>query len=156
MAGTRPGSIGLPSNMRYCNPTWQIITLISHIRSYPPSCSQLLPQSHFLFNNSTIIAELKVQLSFSIFPTHNHVSSATTLVSVRNTRVFRTALTALTEPRTLWRRITHYPSSRQRVALHTYSFTLWWCLRTIRRIHVLRSSQGLQLYWSRLHNAWRC
>jgi len=28
-------------------------------------------------------------------------SSATTLVSVRNTRVFRTALTALTEPRTL-------------------------------------------------------
>jgi len=36
--------------------------------------------------------------------------SATTLVSVRNTWVFRTALTALTEPRTLWRRITHYPS----------------------------------------------
>jgi len=29
------------------------------------------------------------------------VASATTLVSVRNTRVFRTALTALTEPRTL-------------------------------------------------------
>jgi hypothetical protein len=28
-------------------------------------------------------------------------TSATTLVSVRNTRVFRTALTALTEPRTL-------------------------------------------------------
>jgi len=36
-----------------------------------------------------------------------------TLVSVRNTRVFRTALTALTDPRTLWRRITHY-------LLHTY------------------------------------
>jgi len=33
------------------------------------------------------------------------VSSATTLVSVWNTRVFRTALTALAEPRTLWRRI---------------------------------------------------
>jgi len=29
------------------------------------------------------------------------VTSATTLVSVRNTRVFRTALTALMEPRTL-------------------------------------------------------
>ena len=37
------------------------------------------------------------------------VTSATTLDSVRNTRVFRTALTALTEPRTLWRRITRYP-----------------------------------------------
>jgi len=47
-------------------------------------------------------------------------TSATTLVSVRNTRVFRTALTALTEPRTLWRRITRYPSPRQWVALHTY------------------------------------
>jgi len=37
-------------------------------------------------------------------------TSATTVVSVRNTRVFRMALTALTEPRTLWRRITRYPS----------------------------------------------
>ena len=82
--------------------------------------------------------------------------SATTLVSVRNTQVFRTALMALTEPRTLWRRITRYPSPRRRVALHTYSFTLWWCLRTIRRTCVLHSSQGLQLCWSRLHNAWRC
>jgi len=36
-------------------------------------------------------------------------TSATTLVSVRNTGVLRTALTALTEPRTLWRRITRYP-----------------------------------------------
>jgi len=36
-------------------------------------------------------------------------SSATNLVSVTNTRVFRTALTALTEPRTLWLRITCYP-----------------------------------------------
>jgi len=34
------------------------------------------------------------------------ITSATTLVCVRNTRVFRTALMALTEPRTLWRRIT--------------------------------------------------
>jgi len=47
-------------------------------------------------------------------------ASATTLVSVRNTRVFRTALTTLMEPRTLWRRIARYPSPRRRVALHTY------------------------------------
>ena len=47
-------------------------------------------------------------------------ASATTLISVWNTRVFRTALTALTEPRTRWGRITRYPSSRRRVALHTY------------------------------------
>ena len=46
-------------------------------------------------------------------------SSATTLVSVWNTRVFRTALTALTEPRTLWRRIARCPSPRRRVALHS-------------------------------------
>jgi len=31
------------------------------------------------------------------------------------------ALTALTEPRTLWRRITRYPSPRRRVALHSIS-----------------------------------
>ena len=34
--------------------------------------------------------------------------SATTLVSVWNTRVFQTALTVLNEPRTLWQRITRY------------------------------------------------
>jgi len=47
-------------------------------------------------------------------------ASATTLISVWNTRVFRTALTAVTEPCTLWRRITRYPLPRRRVALHTY------------------------------------
>ena len=46
-------------------------------------------------------------------------TSATTGVSVWNTRVFRTALTALTEPSTLWRRITRYPSPRRRVAFHS-------------------------------------
>jgi len=54
--------------------------------------------------------------------------SATTLVSVRTTRVFRTALTALTEPRTLWRRIRPYPSPSRRVALHSISkmcFSHW-------------------------------
>jgi len=55
-------------------------------------------------------------------------TSATTLVSVRNTQVFRTALTALTEPHTLWRRISRYPSRRRRVALHSISkmyFSHW-------------------------------
>jgi len=47
-------------------------------------------------------------------------SLATTLDSVRNTQVFRTALTALTEPRTLWWGITRYPSPRRWVALHSY------------------------------------
>ena len=39
--------------------------------------------------------------SYNSAPTVPQGSSAITLVSVRNTRVFRTALTALTEPRTL-------------------------------------------------------
>ena len=55
-------------------------------------------------------------------------SSATTQVSVRNTQVFRTALTPLTEPHTLWRRIRRYPSPRGRVAVHSISkmyFSHW-------------------------------
>jgi len=55
-----------------------------------------------------------------IFRIRQGASSATTLVSIRNSRVFRTALTALTEPRTLWQRITRYPLPRRRVPLHTY------------------------------------
>jgi len=47
-------------------------------------------------------------------------SSATTLLSFRNTRGFRTALTALTEPRTIWRRNTLYLSPRWWVVFHTY------------------------------------
>ena len=47
-------------------------------------------------------------------------TSAMTLVCVWNTRVFRTALRALTEPRTVWRRITCYPAPRRQVALHRY------------------------------------
>jgi len=53
-----------------------------------------------------------------------HISgaaSATTLLSVSNTWVFWTALTALTEPRALWRRIARYPSPRQWVVLHSIS-----------------------------------
>jgi len=45
-------------------------------------------------------------------------TSATTLVYVRNTRVSRTALMALTEPRTLWRGITRCPSPMRRVQVY--------------------------------------
>jgi len=103
--------------------------------------------------------DIRSKSTAQTLPLHSpidHTTSATTLISFRNTRVFRTALTALTEPRTLWRRITRCPLPTRQVALHTYSFTLWWCLRTIRRTRVLHSSQGLQLCRSRLHNAWRC
>ena len=87
-------------------------------------------------------------------------TSATTPVSVRNTRVFWMALTALTEPCTLWRRIWHFPSPRWWVALLTYFLYfapgMRWRIRTIRTIRVLHTSQGLQLCCSHLHNAWRC
>jgi len=79
--------------------------------------------------------------------------SSTTLVSVRNTRVFRTALTALREPHTLWRRITCYPSPRRWVASHTY---LLYCVVTYMHIRTTRVLHASQLCWSRLHNAWRC
>jgi len=46
--------------------------------------------------------------------------SATTRFSVRNTRVFRTALKAPMEPGTLSRRITRYPSPRRRVGWQMY------------------------------------
>jgi len=81
------------------------------------------------------------------------VTSATTLVYVRNTWVFRIALTALMEPRTLWRRIKHLP-------LNTYFLYIapgmWWPKHTIRTTRVLHSSHGLQLCCSCLHNTWQC
>jgi len=86
----------------------------------------------------------------------NAVTSPTNLVSVWNTRVFRTALTALTEPRTLWRRITRFPSPRRRVALHTHLHYYAPGIRTIRTTRVLHSSQGQQLCCSLSHNAWWC
>jgi len=49
-----------------------------------------------------------------------HVS-ATTLVSVKNSWVFQTALMALTEPCTIWQRITRFPLPTQWIALHTIS-----------------------------------
>jgi len=75
--------------------------------------------------------------------------SATTLVSVWDTQVFRKALTALTEPRTLWRRNTHFP-------LHTYIHYFAPGICTLRTTRGLHCSQGLQLCCSRLHNASRC
>ena len=48
--------------------------------------------------------------------------SETTLDSVRNTQVFGRSQTALTEPYTLWWRITHFPSPRRLVALPTHLF----------------------------------
>jgi len=50
---------------------------------------------------------------------YRRYSSATTRISVWNTRVLRTALTALTEPRMLWRRISRYTLPRRLVAFHT-------------------------------------
>ena len=51
-------------------------------------------------------------------------TSAAKLISIWNTWVFQTALTALTEPLTLWRRIRLYQSPRRQVALHTYLLDL--------------------------------
>jgi len=54
-------------------------------------------------------------------------ASATTLVSVRNTRVLRTARTTLTEPRTLWRGITRFPSPRRRVRVYRADVVAFRC-----------------------------
>ena len=87
-------------------------------------------------------------------------TSATTLVSIWNTQVFRMALMALTEPRKIWQKITCFPSARRRVDLETYHLYfapgIWWRIRTTRTAHVLHSLQGLQLCCCCLHNAWRC
>jgi len=87
------------------------------------------------------------------------IASATTLVPMRNTRVFRTAAMGLTELQTLWQRITHFPSPRRPVVFHTclryVAPGMWWRIHTIRRTFVLHSSQGLQLCCCRLHNTWR-
>jgi len=87
-------------------------------------------------------------------------SLATTLVSIRNSRVFQLALMALKEPHTLWQRITCFPSLRQWLMFHTYVLyfapRMWWRICTIRTIRMLYSLQRLQLCCSHLHNAWWC
>jgi len=78
------------------------------------------PHPHlFLKESQKLTAILSISLLKLSLSCNGH-TSATTLVSIRNTRVFRTALTALTEPLTLWRRIPRYLSPRRRVALHPY------------------------------------
>ena len=64
---------------------------------------------------------------------YKDTASATTLVSVWNTRVFRTALMALAEPWTLWRGIRRHPSRRihtlQRLLYHaSYSCDTSRCI----------------------------
>ena len=95
-------------------------------------------------------------------------TSATSLVSIRNIRVFRTALTALTEPRTLWRRITHFPSpciALAKCILVTGS--LQKCLRGCGVYTKMRQFQesirpqegilaGLQSNWECRRQAWEC
>jgi len=85
-------------------------------------------------------------------------TSATTRVCVRNIWVFRMALMARTEPHTLWRRITHFPSPTFALHMQLLYFVcgMWWRIHTIRTTHVLHSLQELQLWCSHLHNAGRC
>jgi len=97
----------------------------------------------------------EITCSLPISPTIDS-ASATTLVSVWNTWVFQMALTALTEPRTLWWGITRFPSPRRLVALHNHLHYYGPGIRTIRTTRVLHSSQGLQLCCSCSHNAWWC
>ena len=110
---------------------------------------------------------------WSVLIDDNLCASATTLVSVRNTQVFRMALTALTEPRTLWRRISRFPSPRRWVALHSISkmyFRHWkppgvsdrmWSVNLDASIsgeyNTLKGiPAGFQSNWERWWQAWEC
>jgi hypothetical protein len=139
-------------------------------------CSTLIGKSFSLFqlikepNLVSVNFEIKSKKSeertyckdSSILPTtasgsasnrHCKVSpSATTLVSVRNTRVFRKALRALTEPHTLRRRIPRFPLHPHLLYL---AARMWWHICTIRMTRVLHSSEGRLSCWSHLHNTWR-
>jgi len=53
------------------NPIRQVVLMISHIRLYPPYCSDVHPPSLFLVHYSTIIAENNVMSSISISPCHD-------------------------------------------------------------------------------------
>jgi hypothetical protein len=69
---------------------------------------------------STFSSTLPSMLWRILLLAHNgtHPASATTLVSVRNNRVFRTTLTALTEPRTICGSCTCFLSPRRRVRIY--------------------------------------
>ena len=58
---------------------------------------------------------------------HSVGTSATTLVSIRNTWVFWTALMALMEPRTLCQKITHFQSPRQQVRVYWTNVVTFRC-----------------------------
>jgi len=108
------------------------------------------------YENSTASgSRIRNSVTTSHSSQHSMNASATTLVSVRNTRVFQTALTALTEHRTICRRITHHP-------LHTY---LLYCVVTYKhhqndRCVTLFAVAAVMLtpFTQRLamFNAWRC
>jgi len=75
-----------------------------------------------------------------------HHASATTLVSVTNTQVFRMALTALTEPGTLWRKITRFPSPRRQSRVYwtdVVAFTCTWEHLGARWITVEQSGKNI-------------
>jgi len=78
-----------------------------------------------------------------LFLTQKTATTAITIVSIRSTWVFRTALT---DHHTLWWKSTHLPSPRCQVALLTYllHFTrrMWWCMSTIRMTPVVDLLQG--------------
>ena len=67
------------------NPIREVIPLKFHIRLYSPYCSYLPPPSLFLVNNSTIIAEHKVNSSLSISPCHHHNLTLSTVYTKYST-----------------------------------------------------------------------
>jgi len=70
------------------------------------------------------------------------------------------ALAALQKHRTMWRRITRFPSPWRWVPLQSYFLFLvprmWSGRHTIRTTCVTHSSHWLQLCCSCSHNTWRC
>jgi hypothetical protein len=87
--------------------------MTSSIDKGTPQCSSYLYRSFSMLNLS--------------FVNSKHQVSATTLVSVRNTQVFRTARTALTEPHTLWWRITCFQSPWWRVHVYWTNVVAFRC-----------------------------
>jgi len=76
--------------------------------------------------------------------------SATNLVSVRNTRVFLMALTALREPPACWQWIKRNPSPKRRAALHTYLVAATIaCLVLLQRVALYITSWTLTVRASR-------
>jgi hypothetical protein len=91
----------------------QCLGVCNYYRRFIPKYSEEAePQARLTKNDKPFVWESEQQLAFETMITmltmapvlshfNNERVSATTLVSVENSRVFRTALTALMEPRTL-------------------------------------------------------